>query len=78
MFVKIPILNGRILNKMLKGEKVYLCAIEREDLNTLRIWRNNEELKKHFREYRQINSDMQEKWFENKVLNDKSSIDARV
>lgn len=59
---------------MLKGEKVYLCAIEREDLNTLRIWRNNEEFKKHFREYRQINSDMQEKWFENKVLNDISTI----
>lgn len=59
---------------MLKGEKVYLSAIERDDLEKFRIWRNNEDFKKHFREYREINRDMQEKWFENKVLNDTSTI----
>lgn len=59
---------------MLKGKKVYLCAIEKEDLENLRNWRNNEDFKKYFREYRQINSQMQEKWFEDKVINDISTI----
>lgn len=59
---------------MLKGEKVYICAIEREDLNQLMKWRNIEDYKKHFREYRDLNCDMQEKWYETKVLNDPNTI----
>lgn len=59
---------------MLRGDKVYICAIEKEDLNQLMIWRNKESYKKHFREYRDINSDMQEKWYETKVLNDPNTI----
>ena len=54
---------------MLKGKKVYLCALEREDLPFLMEWRNNPEFRKHFREYREINLDMQTRWYENKVLN---------
>lgn len=59
---------------MLKSEKVYLKAIESEDLNQLREWRNLPEFRKHFREYREINSDMQQKWFENTVVDDRNTI----
>ena len=54
---------------MLKGKKVYLCALERADLPLLMKWRNNPEFRKHFREYKEINSDMQNRWYESKVLN---------
>ena len=59
---------------MLKGKQVYLCALERADLPFLMKWRNNPEYRKHFREYREINADMQNIWYEKKVLNDPSTI----
>ena len=59
---------------MLKGEKVYLVPIEREDLEPLRIWRNQPNFRKYFREYREISKEMQLKWYENKVLGDPSTI----
>lgn len=59
---------------MLTGKKIYLCALEREDLPCLMEWRNREEFRKHFREYREINSDMQKKWYEEKVLKDPGTI----
>lgn len=48
---------------MIKGNKVGLRAVEREDLKLLRDWRNNDEFRKNFREYRELNMDNQEKWF---------------
>lgn len=59
---------------MLKGRKVYLEAVGAEDLELLRMWRNNPEYRKYFREYREISKDMQKKWFETKVLNDPATI----
>ncbi|KGI39722.1 GNAT family N-acetyltransferase [Clostridium tetani] len=59
---------------MIKGKKVYLSAIEKEDLQQLMNWRNRSDFRKYFREYKEINSIMQEKWFQNKVLNDNSTI----
>lgn len=59
---------------MLKGTKVYLVPIEREDLEALRVWRNRPEFRKYFREYREISKDMQLKWYESKVLGDPSTI----
>lgn len=59
---------------MLKGKKVYLTAVERDDLEKLRQWRNRENFRKHFREYREISKDMQEKWYNNIVLNDDRTI----
>ena len=59
---------------MIKGKKVYLDAIEVEDLELLREWRNLPEFKKCFREYREINSDMQKLWYDNKVVNDNQTI----
>lgn len=58
---------------MIRGEKVYLRAIEREDLPVLMRWRNLPEYRKHFREYRELNMDMQTNWYEKKVLGDPST-----
>mgnify|MGYP002511095869 CR=1 FL=1 len=59
---------------MIKGKKVYLCSLEREDLPLLMKWRNQTEFRKYFREYREINSDMQKDWYEKKVIGDISTI----
>lgn len=59
---------------MLKGSKVYLCALEQEDLPLLMKWRNQKEFRKYFREYREINKDMQKRWYEEKVLGDAGTI----
>lgn len=58
---------------MYRGKKIYLDAVGREDLPLLMKWRNNTEFRKFFREYRELNMDMQEKWYESKVLNDSST-----
>jgi RimJ/RimL family protein N-acetyltransferase len=59
---------------MLKGNVVGLVAIERGDLKQLMDWRNNCNFRKHFREYRELNMVMQERWFEQRVLNDPTAI----
>ena len=59
---------------MLKGHIVSLYAIEKEDLNQFRDWRNNTEFRKHFREYRELNMRQQEIWFEEKVVRDNSTL----
>lgn len=59
---------------MIKGNLVYLCALERRDLPFLMNWRNQTEFRKYFREYRELNSDMQNSWYEKKVLGDMGTI----
>lgn len=60
--------------KMIRGEKVYLTAIEEYDLKQLMDWRNQTNFRKYFREYREINMNMQKAWFTNKVINDNATI----
>lgn len=59
---------------MLMGNSVYLRAVERADLETLRMWRNDPAFKRNFREYREISTDMQENWFAHVVNNDDKTI----
>lgn len=59
---------------MIHGDKVYLKAIEVEDLEQLREWRNIVEYRKHFREHREINTVMQKNWFDKTVVDDKNTI----
>jgi RimJ/RimL family protein N-acetyltransferase len=59
---------------MLKGEKVSLYAVEKDDLKQLMDWRNNPEFRKYFREYRELNMDQQIKWFEEKVVRDNTNL----
>ena len=63
---------------MIKGNKVYLSSIERASLETLRNWRNNEDLRSYFREYREISCDMQNMWYEKRVLNNDHQIDFEI
>ena len=49
---------------MIKGKKVGLRAVEKEDLIFLRNWRNIPEFRKHFREVRELSLTDQEVWFE--------------
>lgn len=49
---------------MIKGKKVGLRALEREDLKFLRDWRNNVNFRRNFREVRELSLTDQEKWFE--------------
>jgi len=59
---------------MLNGKLVGLTAIEKSDLKQLMDWRNNENFRKYFREYREINISIQESWFDSKVMNDPSTM----
>jgi len=49
---------------MIKGKKVGLRAVEKEDLILLRDWRNLTDFRKHFREVRELSLTDQEEWFE--------------
>ena len=49
---------------MIKGKKVGLRAVEKEDLLNLRNWRNIPEFRKHFREVRELSLTDQEAWFD--------------
>lgn len=55
---------------MLKARYIGLRAIEPDDLPQLLSWRNRPEFRRYFREYRELNSDMQRQWYETRVLND--------
>jgi len=59
---------------MIKGTLVSLAPLEQEDLEPLRLWRNNPEFRKYFREYREISKDMQQQWYQQKVLSDPGTI----
>jgi hypothetical protein len=52
---------------MLTGECTALRAIEAEDLPQLLAWRNEPRLRRHFREYRELNMAQQRQWFDAKV-----------
>lgn len=55
---------------MIEGRYTGLRAIEREDLPQLLVWRNHPDLRRFFREYRELSSDHQKAWYENVALND--------
>lgn len=59
---------------MIKGKLIGLRAIEKEDLKTMRDWRNKPEFRKNFREYRELNMEMQHKWFERFVIEDNNTL----
>ena len=55
---------------MIKGRLTALRAIEERDLEQLLKWRNRPELRRYFREYRELNSTQQRAWFDGKVNGD--------
>ncbi len=48
---------------MLEGNKIYLIKTQHSSLEQLRQWRNTSDLRKYFREFREISIEDQERWF---------------
>ena len=59
---------------MIDGKVTELKAIERKDLNKLLYWRNLENFRKYFREYRELNQTQQKSWYSKIVKGDKKNI----
>jgi len=55
---------------MISGRITALRAIEAVDLPQLLAWRNRPELRRFFREFRELNNTQQEAWFDSKVNGD--------
>lgn len=55
---------------MIRGRVTGLRAIEEGDLVQLLAWRNRPELRRYFREYRELNGTQQRAWFDSKVNGD--------
>ena len=49
---------------MIKGEHIGLRAVEKQDLELLRNWRNNTDFRRNFREVRELSLTDQEHWFD--------------
>ncbi|MFN7724244.1 MAG: GNAT family N-acetyltransferase [Rubrivivax sp.] len=58
---------------MIEGRLTALRAIEEGDLAQLLAWRNRPELRRYFREYRELNPTQQRQWFDSKVNGDPST-----
>lgn len=54
---------------MLVGEKVILEEIDPENIEQLRQWRNQPDLRQWFREYKDITKDKQEMWYKTRGNN---------
>ena len=61
-----------------KGNKVFLSAVEEESTEQLRSWRNDPELRKYFREYKEISKTMQKRWYENRVHGDDNQVNFEI
>lgn len=57
---------------MIKGKLTGLRAIEKSDLALMKDWRNNHEMRKNFREIKELNLDNQESWYQRVVLDSKN------
>jgi RimJ/RimL family protein N-acetyltransferase len=53
---------------MIKGQKTGLRAVEKEDLQFLRDWRNITDFRRNFREVRELNLQNQENWFSRVIV----------
>jgi RimJ/RimL family protein N-acetyltransferase len=55
---------------VIQGRHTALRAIEEADLPQLLAWRNQPQLRRYFREYRELNSTQQRQWFDSRVNGD--------
>ena len=56
---------------MIIKDNIALRAIEKEDLPLLQSWRNNDDLRKYFREWREFSMAQKEKWYDNMISDDR-------
>lgn len=59
---------------MIDGKTLFLRALEKDDLPLLKNWRNNENYRKFFREYRELSMENQSAWFDNYVIKDHKTL----
>lgn len=52
---------------MIKFENICIRAIEKTDLKLLQEWRNDESLRRYFREYREFSTMQKENWYEKMI-----------
>ena len=62
---------------MLTGKKIYLSAVEEHHIDQFKDWRNQPNLRKYFREYRELNSSMQKEWFK-KINSDREQVNFEI
>lgn len=62
---------------MIEGNKVILESVDSEHIEQFRTWRNNPNLRKYFREYREISDLMQKKWFD-KINTDPNQVNFSI
>jgi len=62
---------------MIDGNKVILESVDSEHIEQFRTWRNNPNLRKYFREYREISDLMQKKWFD-KINTDPNQVNFSI
>lgn len=63
---------------MITGKKVFLTAVNRSSIAQLQEWRNRPDLRRYFREYREISDEMQRRWYEERVLTNKDQVDFEI
>ncbi len=50
-----------------EDKSVAIRAMERSDLKIVQAWRNNENIRRYFREYREFSIDQKETWYDNMI-----------
>lgn len=58
--------------------KAVLTPLRRSSIETFRKWRNQPDLRKYFREFREISPEMQETWFSGRVLGNPNQFDFEI
>ena len=54
-----------------KEKNIGIRSIELTDLSTIQKWRNNEDIRKYFREYREFSMSQKEAWYKKMISDDK-------
>ena len=54
-----------------KDKSIGIRSIEKEDLSLVQTWRNNEKIRRYFREYREFSMDQKENWYEEMTKDDR-------
>ena len=53
------------------GDSLKLRAIEKSDLPLIKTWRNDERLRRYFREYRDFSITQLESWYNNMIIDNR-------
>ena len=54
-----------------KDKSIAIRAMEKSDLPVVQVWRNDDSIRRYFREYREFSLAQKEQWYESMIQNDK-------